>query len=70
MNMSVYIQRVGVIRQLPAIAPKKQPAVNRETTLDEILAFFELAKPELPVGRPKSSLKLLRASTLPITPVS
>ena len=46
------------------MAPKKQPAVSKETTLDETLAFFELAKPELPIGRPKSVLKLLKARTL------
>jgi hypothetical protein len=46
------------------MAPKKQPAVRRETTLDETLAFLALAKPELPTGRPKSVLKLLKARTL------
>jgi hypothetical protein len=50
--------------------PKKQPAVNRLTTFEEIEAFFVLAKPDSSSGRPKSFLKLLRASTEPITPVS
>jgi hypothetical protein len=51
-------------RKAAAMAPKKQPAVRRETTLDETLAFLALAKPELPIGRPKSVLKLLKARTL------
>jgi hypothetical protein len=46
------------------MAPKKQPAVSKETTLDETLAFLALANPELPIGRPKSLLKLLNARTL------
>ena len=52
------------------MAPKKQPAVSKDTTLDEISELLEEAKPEEPVGIPKSSLKLVSERTLPITPVS
>lgn len=52
------------------IAPKKQPAVRRETTFWEMWAFVLLAKPVVPVGRPKSFLKLARERTEDITPVS
>jgi hypothetical protein len=53
-----------------AMAPKKQPAVKRLTTLEETWEFLADAKPLEPIGRPKSDLKLVRAKTEPITPVS
>jgi hypothetical protein len=52
------------------MAPKKQPAVSRETTFCEMCAFVLLAKPVLPVGRWKSFLKLANERTEDITPVS
>ena len=52
------------------MAPKKAPAVSKLTTLAETRAFLGLVKPDLSIGRPKSSLKLDNARTLPITPVS
>lgn len=52
------------------MAPKKQPAVSRETTFWEMWAFVLLANPVVPDGNPKSCLKLLRERTELITPVS
>lgn len=45
------------------MAPKKQPAVSRDTTFEEISALLEVEKPELPCGIPKSSLKPDMVST-------
>jgi hypothetical protein len=50
--------------------PKKQPAVSSDTTLEEIWAFLSSLNPDESTGRPKSFLKLERARTEPITPVS
>lgn len=52
------------------MAPKKHPAVSSDTTLEETEAFFESAKPDESVGKPKSLLKDLSARMLPMTPVS
>jgi hypothetical protein len=68
--MSEYFRPNLSLQIAAAIAPKKHPAVRRETTFEETFAFLALAKPVLPGGRPKSSLKLESARTLPITPVS
>lgn len=58
------------LRKAAKIDPKKQPAVSNDTTLEEIWAFRAEAKPPESVGSPKSSLKLFKERTLPMTPVS
>jgi hypothetical protein len=68
--MRVYRRPHFSLMKAAAMAPKKDPAVRSDTTLEETEAFFSLEKPSLPWGRPKSFLKDSIARTEPMTPVS
>jgi hypothetical protein len=68
--MRVYRRPHFSLMKAAAMAPKKDPAVSSDTTLEETEAFFSLEKPSLPWGRPKSFLNDSIARTDPMTPVS